>query len=139
MRRTFSRALVIGAAVLGLATPVVATAAPASAGTGTCSATCVAGHYAVHYKWGAGARWSTFQLDLAADHTGSFVKEGATVVWSKGHGTFTMKFDGGTVTGTYVGYRNEHGGFCFRKRPGTMSNNVGDSGVWWAEPAPAAD
>ena len=122
------------ALVLTLAMPVLANAAPASAGDGACPATCVAGRYELHYKWTLlDGNWHVTDMVLAADGTGSFSSGALPFTWSKWHGKFTMKFNRpGIVRGAYVGFRNLHGGFCNAQRPGTMTNNEGNYGVWYA-------
>jgi len=136
MRRTISRALMVGIACCALAAPVLMSAAPAGAGTHDCPAACIAGHYIVHFRWADDTRWIAYPLDLAEDHSGSFANGALPVVWTKGHGVFTMAFDEpGIVSGSYVGYRNQHDGFCNRQRYGTMSNSEGNTGIWYARPA----
>lgn len=136
MRRLFSRGMLVGISLIALAVPAIATATPVGA-AGDCPAACVAGHYELHYNWGSEGHWHVTALDLAADHTGSFSNGATAISWSKWHGRFTMKFSVPGGHGAYVGYRNSNGGFCNGKRLGTMSNSVGNSGVWFARAASA--
>ncbi|HEX4492020.1 MAG TPA: hypothetical protein VH914_12505 [Acidimicrobiia bacterium] len=136
MRRTFSRGLVIGIALLTLAGPTIASAAPAGAADGGCPASCIAGHYSIHFKWADSQRWIVYPLDLYADHTGNFACGGLQVTWTKKNNTFTMAFDyADDQHGAYVGFRNGHDGFDLRHRKGTMSNTEGNTGVWFARAA----
>jgi hypothetical protein len=143
MRRTVSRGLIIAIALFTLGAPTLATAVPAGAAGaagaagGECPATCIAGRYSVHLKWADFQRWAIYPLDLYADHTGSFANGALTVTWSKKNNVFTMSFDyADGQHGSYVGFRNNHGGFNLRHRKGTMSNTEGNTGVWFARPLP---
>jgi hypothetical protein len=49
-----------------------------------------------------------------------------------------MSFAAFGGTGSYVGARNDNGGFSHRSRPGTMSNSDGNTGTWWAVADPSA-
>lgn len=133
MRSPKARGWILGLALLTLASPALVDVAPAAA-VGGCPASCIAGNYSVHFKWKSDHRWIIYPLELREDHTGSFANGALDVTWTKKNGVFTISFDvdNGLITGSYVGFRNDHGGFNRRHEKGTMSNSEGNTGVWFA-------
>lgn len=91
------------------------------------------GTYTVHVNWMIFGK-AKFSMSLDADHTGDVV--GANEVKWKSQGnqvTITLKASGRTAT--YLGTATKKG-INTKAAPGTMSNNTGDSGTWYAVNAP---
>jgi hypothetical protein len=127
MRRMRIAVAGLFAAGLGIAGGVgVAGAAPAPLITPAAS---VAGSYVVQVNWDNGGWGSNFGMTLNSDGTASSSCAGDTGVWSYSHHKVTVNWDSGVAL--YLGKKHKSG-FDSLKKPGTMSNNAGDSGLWYA-------
>jgi hypothetical protein len=93
----------------------------------------VAGSYKVFYNWNhVGFRHTVVTLD--GDHTGTD-SSGHAVTWSRAGRIVTFTISAPPVEATYIGTKN-HNGFSSKQNPGTITNSLGDNGVWYAVKGP---
>jgi hypothetical protein len=91
------------------------------------------GTYSVHVNWMIFGK-AKFTMLLNADHTGA-VDGAKSVKWKSQGNQVTITLKGGGRTATYLGTASTKG-INTKAAPGTMSNNTGDSGTWYAVVAP---
>jgi hypothetical protein len=130
MKRLF--ALTVGAALLGVPTLGATTSAVASPRTVTAPAA-VAGHYNEFFDYGGGGTYSEEQLILLGNHTGTG-QFGDVLTWSQKGKKITLHFSNTLhpgLTARFLGTVTAKG-FNSKKKPGTMSNSAGETGVWYA-------
>jgi len=91
----------------------------------------VPGSYVVQVHWDGGG-WNIFGMTLYGNHnaTDSYGDPGT---WTKVGKTVTIAWNSGISV--YIGTKNKKG-FDNPKKPGTVSNDVGDTGIWYATVAP---
>jgi hypothetical protein len=126
MRRYCAR--LISTLVLVSTAVAVEPAAATAARPAVAPAAAIAGHYTGFLNWNH-TGYSRFWLVLNPDHTGTD-KYHETIVWSQSGKTFEMTVNG-TAVATYHGTKTK-AGLNNRRHPGTMSNDIGDSGTWFA-------
>jgi hypothetical protein len=91
------------------------------------------GTYTVHVNWMIFGK-AKFSMSLNSDHTGD-VAGAKSVKWKSSGNQVTITLKGGGRTATYLGTASKKG-INTKAAPGTMSNNTGDSGTWYAVVAP---
>lgn len=91
-----------------------------------------AGHYRLHYNWNH-TGFTPEPMTLRRNHTGSAGLRARKVplTWSVSGEQITIVITADTRVATYQGTTTA-AGFGTRTAPGTMSNNIGDSGTWYA-------
>jgi len=116
--------LLAGPSLLGGASAVASTgAAPARIA--------VPGHYVVYFNWD-GSGYNQGPITLNNDGTG-IDPVGGPLTWTNGGSGFTMTLSNGVggVVADYDGHKTRVG-LCSKRLPGTMTNNIGGSGIWYA-------
>ena len=119
--------LLLSAVMLGSTLFVGASSAAAS----TAAPNAVAGRYNLLYNWGTG--YDAISMTLLKNHTGTDLFSD-DIAWSLSGKTITLVFTNSSLPGasaTYIGTKNRQG-ISKQSKPGTMSNNSGKTGVWYA-------
>jgi hypothetical protein len=90
------------------------------------------GHYRLHYNW-SHTGFTPSPMVLRRDHTGfeNQRSKKLPLTWSTTGDGITIVITSATATATYVGTISATG-FDARPTPGTMSNDIGESGTWYA-------
>jgi hypothetical protein len=91
-----------------------------------------AGNYNLSYKFGQ-PDWATQPVTLNRNHTWTGLGENGT--WSVAGKTVTLTTTFSGDMFTFVGTKNRVG-ISKRNRPGTLTDQYGDSGVWYAVRVP---
>jgi hypothetical protein len=90
-----------------------------------------AGIYVVYVKWGHDKRWSGWELTLSPNGKGSSSEPGGDITWSRAGKTVTVSLVYPAVEADYTGTKTR-AGFNKPRKPGTMTNTDGSSGIWYA-------
>jgi hypothetical protein len=106
-----------------------ATAAPAGAEPVRAASVGIPGRYRMSVHW-LGAGDGTLRVILNADGTAKLKNFDNVVTWTVSGADFEMIIQGGDPA-TFDGVITKRG-ISSAKHPGTMSNQAGDSGTWWA-------
>ena len=122
-------AVLLGA--LMLSAPILSS--EMGAGASTVKPDVVAGTYDMHLNWYNRGWVDAGPIMLHANHTGT--DPGLdTIIWSRSSRTITLVFTTSSnpdIEATYIGTLNLVG-ISRKHKPGTMTNNMGGSGTWYA-------
>jgi hypothetical protein len=111
---------------------VIGVGAHSAAAAPAVGASKIAGSYAMTFTW-RDAPPGTADVTLRRDHSGNDHFPGSTVRWSTSGRSITIVFtlQSPSITATYLGTVTKTG-LNRVGHPGTMSNDLGQTGTWYA-------